>query len=93
MLKVLFLPFSLIGGLLAGLVSKRVFAAMWGLIDEDQPPTEKYRRVSLPKLAFALALNGAVVRLVRGLFDHGARVAFLRLTGRWPGEERGGRES
>jgi hypothetical protein len=33
-------------------------------------------------------LEGAIFRAVRGVFDHGSRVAFSRLTRSWPGEER-----
>ena len=87
MLKILFLPFSVGGGLIAGVLSKRLFAAAWGLIDKEQPPEPEHRRVSLGKLALALALNGAVFRLVRGLVDHLSREGFRRLTGRWPGEQ------
>ena len=39
-------------------------------------------------LAVALALEGAIFRLIRGLVDRGSRQGFLRLTGAWPGEER-----
>jgi hypothetical protein len=35
----------------------------------------------------ALILEGAIFRLLRGLFDHGARRGFARMTGSWPGEE------
>jgi hypothetical protein len=35
----------------------------------------------------ALLLEGAIFRVIRGLFDHGARRAFNRATGTWPGEE------
>ena len=39
------------------------------------------------KLAAALAIEGALFSLIRGLVDHGARQAYLRLTGEWPGDE------
>lgn len=38
-------------------------------------------------LVAALLLEGAIFRVARGVSDHLARVAFTRLTGRWPGEE------
>jgi len=38
-------------------------------------------------LAVALMIEGAIFRLVKGLFDHGARRGFARMTGEWPGEE------
>ena len=87
MLKILFLPFSIIGGWISGILGRKIFDTAWGLVDREEPPKAEQRRVSVVKLALALALDGAVFRLVRGLVDHGAREGFLRLTGRWPGEE------
>ncbi len=87
MLKLMFIPFRVIGGLLAGTLAARLFARIWALIDSEQPPDPEQRRISIPKLLAALVLEGAIFRAVRGLADHGAREAFLRVTGRWPGTE------
>jgi hypothetical protein len=87
MSKVLFIPVSVIAGLLSGLLSRRIFALLWGVVDEQDPPKAEHRRVSWGKLALALGLEGAVFRLVKGLVDHGSREGFTRLTGAWPGEE------
>ena len=35
-----------------------------------------------------MTVEGAIFRLVRGVVNHGARVAFYRATGTWPGEEK-----
>ena len=86
-MKFLFIPFSILGGLIAGLVGKKIFEQIWGLIDEQEPPEAKHREVSWAKLAGALLLEGAIFRLIRGLFDHSARRGFVRLTGTWPGEK------
>ncbi|MGH2865597.1 MAG: DUF4235 domain-containing protein [Solirubrobacteraceae bacterium] len=86
--KLLFLPFSIAAGLLGGLVSRRAFALAWGAIDDQQPPRPEERRARLGKLALALALEGAVYRLAKGLVDHASRGSFAQLTGRWPGEKR-----
>jgi Protein of unknown function (DUF4235) len=87
MSKVLFVPFSVIGGILAGIVGKKTFEALWGVLDKEEAPDPKHREISVPKLLAALLLEGAIFRAVRGLFDHGTRQAFTRLTGSWPGEE------
>jgi hypothetical protein len=86
--KFLFLPVSIVVGVLAGLISKKLFDLVWGLIDDEEAPEPKHREIDVAKLVPALALEGAVFRLVRGMADHGSRQAFLRLTGSWPGEER-----
>jgi Protein of unknown function (DUF4235) len=86
--KILFIPFSVIGGILAGIVGKKTFEALWGAFDDEEAPDPKHREISFKKLVPALLLEGAIFRAVRGLFDHGTRQAFSRLTGSWPGEER-----
>jgi hypothetical protein len=88
MSKVLFVPFSVIGGIIAGAIGKKTFEALWGVIDNEEAPEPHHREISMKKLIPALVLQGAIFRAVRGLFDHGARHAFFRLTGSWPGEER-----
>jgi len=85
--KYLFLPVSILGGLLAGLIGKKIFEQIWGLIDDQEPPDAEHREVKYVKLAAALLLEGAIFRLIRGFFDHGARHGFRRMTGSWPGEE------
>ena len=87
-MKVLFIPFSVLAGLVAGMLGKKVFEGLWGAIDEQEPPEPEHRELSMAKLIPALALEGAIFRLVKGLTDHGARRLFTRATGRWPGEER-----
>lgn len=86
-MKFMFMPVSILGGIVAGLVGKKIFEQVWGLIDKEEPPDAKHREIDYRKLVAALLLEGAIFRLVRGWFDHGARQGFKRLTGTWPGEE------
>ncbi len=82
----LFRPMGLIAGLIAGLVARKVFEKGWNSFNDEEPPSPDEEALSLRKLAVALLLEGAVFSLIRGLVDHGARVAFRRYTGAWPGE-------
>jgi hypothetical protein len=86
-MKVVFTPISLALGLIAGLVGKKIFEKLWGLLDEEEPPRPEHRELSWPKLVAALLFEGAIFRLVKGLVDHGTRRTFARATGSWPGEE------
>lgn len=86
-MKLLFIPVSIVGGLVAGMVGRKVFEQAWGMIDQDEPPSPKHREISVPKMVAALALEGAIFRAVRGLADHASRRSFARVTGSWPGEE------
>jgi hypothetical protein len=85
--KLLFTPFSILGGLLAGFVARKLFEQVWGMIDREEPPDARHREVSVAKMFAALAVEGAVFRVVKGAFDHYTRRSFERLTGSWPGEE------
>jgi Protein of unknown function (DUF4235) len=88
MSKLMFLPVSIGGGLLAGLIGKKLFGVLWGAIDDQEPPSAEHRAVSVPKLVLALLIEGALFSLIRGLVDRGSRHAFARATGAWPGDER-----
>ena len=88
MSKMIFLPVSVGGGLLAGLIGKKLFGVIWGVIDDQEPPKPEHRNISLLKLAVALLIEGALFSLIRGLVDHGSRHAFTRMTGAWPGDEK-----
>jgi hypothetical protein len=87
MTKVLFLPFSVIGGFLAGKVATMIFERLWRVVDDQASPEPDQRWAQWPKLVLALALEGAIFRTVRGGFDRGSRELFTRLTGAWPGKD------
>jgi xanthosine utilization system XapX-like protein len=88
MAKVLFIPVSIVSGLIAGIVGRKVFEWLWGLVDDEEPPDSEDRETSVPKLVASLAFQGAAFSVTRGLTDHFARQSFYRATGAWPGEER-----
>ena len=87
-MKFVFLPFSIIGGLIAGQIGSRIFDALWGLIDDQEPPDSKHREISLAKMLIAAAVQGAIFRATRKLVDHQSRKAFAGALGTWPGEQR-----
>lgn len=86
-MSLVFKPIGILTGVLAGILGKRVFELVWGLIDDQDAPEPKYRQLHLGKLAIALVLEGALFRLIRGFAEHGVRQGFSALTGEWPGEE------
>jgi hypothetical protein len=83
MAKILFIPFSVVGGLLAGFVAKKLFDLAWGMVSDEEAPEPEHRRIPVGKLLLAAGIEGA---------DHGSRRAFATLTGTWPGEEEPERE-
>lgn len=86
-MNLVFKPVGILSGVLAGIVAKKAFEVLWGLIDDQERPEARHRNVQVGKLAAALALEGANFRVARGLADHGARRLFSILAGGWPGEE------
>ncbi|MFL5907179.1 MAG: DUF4235 domain-containing protein, partial [Solirubrobacterales bacterium] len=59
-MKAAFLPNSILGGVLAGIVGKKAFEGIWGKVDEEEPPDPKHRETSWGKLAIALLIEGAI---------------------------------
>jgi hypothetical protein len=84
--KVIFVPIGILAGLAAGFAAQKGFERIWTAFDDEDPPEVEDRVVSYPKLIAALALEGAIFRLVKGMVDRGARVGFASTTGVWPGE-------
>ncbi len=87
-MKVLFTPIGILAGLAAGFAAQKGFERVWAVIDEEDPPEVEDRQVSYPKLVAALAIEGAIFRLVKGMVDRGARLGFASATGSWPGEDK-----
>jgi hypothetical protein len=86
MRKLLFAPVSTVSGLLAGIAGRKLFARLWALADEEQPPKPEHSEVTWPKLLAALFLQGAIFSVVKGAVDHAARRWFAKVSGGWPGE-------
>ena len=86
-MKFAFAPIGIAAGLLAGFAAQKAFDQVWSLIDDQDPPEPDNRHISYPKLIAALALQGAIFRVAKGMVDHGSRSGFARLTGIWPGDE------
>jgi hypothetical protein len=87
MSKLLFIPVRVLGVRLAGLVGKRLFAALWSLTDRREVPDPKGRDVPWRTVIAVLVLQGAIFNAVRGIIDRALRQGFSKVTGSWPGEE------
>jgi H+/Cl- antiporter ClcA len=87
MTRILFAPLGIITGIIAGLIGKNLFEFVWGRIDDQEAPEPSHLKTTWPKVVLAAGIEGAIFRATRAATDRGARIAFLRLTGSWPGEE------
>jgi hypothetical protein len=84
--KLIFAPIGIGAGLLSGLLAQRIFERLWAVIDDEDPPEPDDREAPVLKLLAALAIEGAIFRLAKGLAERGARAGFAAATGAWPGD-------
>jgi hypothetical protein len=87
-ITILYKPIGIIAGILAGLVSKRIFKVIWGKIDEEEAPKPNTEWATWGKILSAAALQGMVFKVVRALVDRKMAEGTRYLTGVWPGERK-----
>jgi hypothetical protein len=87
-MKLLYRPFGIVLGLLAGMLSKKVFNVIWSRIDDEEAPQATIEETSWPKVLVAAALQGIVFQTVRAAVNRGGASGFRWLTGVWPGKHR-----
>jgi hypothetical protein len=88
-MKLLYKPFGIILGAIAGRLGRRLFSAVWGRIDpeHDAPPEARTRNTSDARAIGAAALQGAIFNGVRAGVDRAGAKGFYHLTGVWPGKK------
>jgi hypothetical protein len=88
MIKVLYKPVSVVisvlGGILAGAIFKRIWKIAAG---EDQAPQATDARRGWREILTAAALQGAIFALVKAAVDRGTAEGARKLTGVWPGQD------
>jgi hypothetical protein len=86
-MKLIYKPFGIIMGILAGLLSKRIFDFIWTKIDDEDPPKATTEVSPLPKVLAAAALQGVTFKVVRAGVDRAGARGYQHFTGVWPGEK------
>ena len=87
--KILYRPFGLFTGVLAGFVAGQIFRQAWRRVDPDDqegPPRLLQSDQRLSKVLVAALIEGAVFSVVRASVDRGGARLFERWTGKWPGD-------
>jgi hypothetical protein len=86
-MRVLYKPFGMLFSVLGGLAAGAVFKRLWRLLSgEQQAPSATEPGTGWPKVLVAAMIEGAIFGLVKAAIDRGGAVAFSKLTGRWPTE-------
>ena len=91
-MKLIYKPFGIIAGILAGFLSKKLFEWVWSKIDDQEPPKPTTEETVWPKVLAAAAVEGITFKVTRAAVDRAGAQGFSYLTGVWPGERRPDRE-
>jgi Protein of unknown function (DUF4235) len=85
---VLYKPFGILLGILAGLLGKQLFDFIWKKVDDEEPPRATTQEASWRRVLAAAAVQGVIFRLTRVAVARYGAIAWRHLTGTWPGEKR-----
>jgi hypothetical protein len=84
--KVLYKPFGLIFSILGGIVAGAIFKRIWGAAaDEEEAPKATDATKGWGEIVVAAAAQGAIFGGVKALIDRAGATGFAHLTGAWPG--------
>ena len=81
--KLLSLATSVVGGIVAGAIFKRLWKVAAG---EDEAPSATDARRGWPEILVAAALQGAIFAVVQAAIERGTAEGTAALTGVWPGD-------
>ena len=89
-MKLVYKPFGIILGIVAGLLSKKVFEAVWGIIDKEEPPEPTDPGGRLDEGPRGRRGPGRHVQghARRGRPRRGQELLGTHLFGVWPGDKR-----
>jgi hypothetical protein len=87
-MKLIYKPFGIILGLLAGFASKKLFDVVWGIFDNEEPPKATTKEAGFPKVLAAAAVQGVTFKVTRAAVDRAGAKGWDHLFGVWPGDKR-----
>lgn len=86
MIKVIYTPFALLASVLGGILAGAVFKRIWRVVSgEEDTPDATDRQRSWTEVLAAAAIQGAVFGGIKALIDRASAAGFERATGAWPG--------
>ncbi len=88
MIKLLYKPFSMVIGILSGMLAGAIFKRIWkAAAGEEEAPTATDVRHGWGETLTAAALQGAIFAVVRAAVDRATAEGTRKLTGVWPGDD------
>jgi len=86
-MKLVYKPFAIIVGLLAGMLGNKAFEKVWGAFADEDPSDPDDRDATWPEVLVSAAIGGAILKVVQALVRRSGALAFERATGFWPGDD------
>jgi len=86
-MKLIYKPFGIALGLIAGLLSKKLFDAVWGVFDKEEPPKATTKDAGWSKVLAAAAVQGVTFKVTRAAVDRAGAKGWDHLFGVWPGDK------
>jgi Protein of unknown function (DUF4235) len=83
-MKLLYLPFSIIAGIVGARAGRKAFASLWSEISDSPKPSATARDVGLPTVAVSAALEGATMAASAAVAHQLTVRLFHHLFGVWP---------
>lgn len=84
MRRLLYFPFALLGSIIARVLGRQVFRAVWERIDEEPPPAPGDGRGTAAKVVGGHALQAAVMAGSAAAVERVLAASFHHLLGIWP---------
>jgi hypothetical protein len=85
--KILYKPLGLLFSVLGGLIAGAIFKRIWSRVGhDDDPPEATDATKGWPEVIAAATLEGAVFGGVKAAIDRAGAKGFASLTGAWPGQ-------
>ena len=89
MARVLYKPLGLLVSVLGGVIAGALFKRVWKAVaHEDEAPEATDERRSWGEVITAAAAQGAVFGGVKAAIDRAGATGFARVTGAWPGDSK-----
>jgi predicted metal-dependent enzyme (double-stranded beta helix superfamily) len=87
MIKLLYKPLSLLISVLSGILAGAIFKKVWQLAaGEEEAPEATDAQRGWREVLLAATLQGAIFALVKAAVDRGAAEGTRKLLGSWPGD-------
>lgn len=88
-MNVLYKPFGLLFSVLGGILASMIFRKVWEAVtDEPDAPDSTDRDRSWSEVLMAAIVQGALFGGVKAAVDRAGATGFAKATGTWPGEQK-----